>query len=52
MPALLPLLGKLQISNGFDCSQLMFNPNLKEADQLREAYDFNNFVILFFYVIQ
>ncbi|KAH0893720.1 hypothetical protein HID58_056149 [Brassica napus] len=32
----------LQISNGYDSSQLVFNPNIKEAEELREAYKFHD----------
>ncbi|CAN6985611.1 unnamed protein product [Brassica oleracea var. botrytis] len=34
--------GNLQISNGYDSSQLVFNPNIKEAEELREAYKFHD----------
>ncbi|CAG7862572.1 unnamed protein product [Brassica rapa] len=34
--------GNLQISNGYDSSQLVFNPNIKEAEEIREAYKFHD----------
>ncbi|KAJ4905275.1 Uncharacterized protein Rs2_19226 [Raphanus sativus] len=34
--------GKLQISNGYDSSQLVFNPNIKETEELKAAYKFND----------
>ncbi|KAF2552164.1 hypothetical protein F2Q68_00034077 [Brassica cretica] len=34
--------GNLQISNGYDSSQLVFNANIKEAEELREAYKFHD----------
>ncbi|CAF2048633.1 unnamed protein product [Brassica napus] len=34
--------GNLQVSNSFDSSQLVFNPNIKEAKALREAFKFND----------
>ncbi|RID67944.1 hypothetical protein BRARA_C00144 [Brassica rapa] len=34
--------GNLQISNSFDSSQLVFNPNINEAKELREAFKFND----------
>ncbi|CAF1956609.1 unnamed protein product [Brassica oleracea] len=34
--------GNLQISNGYDSSQLVFNPHIKEAVELREAYKFHD----------
>ncbi|WZZ20272.1 hypothetical protein YC2023_121661 [Brassica napus] len=37
-----PILGNLQISNGYDSSQLVFNPNIKEAEEIREAYKFHD----------
>ncbi|KAH0867551.1 hypothetical protein HID58_074573 [Brassica napus] len=36
------LIGNLQISNGYDSSQLVFNPHIKEAVELREAYKFHD----------
>ncbi|KAG5415037.1 hypothetical protein IGI04_002604, partial [Brassica rapa subsp. trilocularis] len=36
------LIGNLQISNGYDSSQLVFNPNIKEAEEIREAYKFHD----------
>ncbi|KAF3512416.1 hypothetical protein F2Q69_00006163 [Brassica cretica] len=36
------LIGNLQVSNSFDSSQLVFNPNIKEAKDLREAFKFND----------
>ncbi|XP_013608094.1 PREDICTED: uncharacterized protein LOC106314821 [Brassica oleracea var. oleracea] len=34
--------GNLQVSNSFDSSQFVFNPNIKEAKDLREAFKFND----------
>ncbi|KAH0905784.1 hypothetical protein HID58_037611 [Brassica napus] len=40
--------GNLQISNGYDSSQLVFNPNIKEAEEIREAYDLQSHLTIIY----
>ena len=34
------VLGNLHVSNAYDSSQLVFNPNTKEAKEIKEVYNF------------